>query len=274
MPRWAWHNDTEPAGENVSYDLPDPNLPGVSQWLIGIPNRVNLGRIGLRLNDDTLSSSSISNTHQELDLWHGAIPSTFTIDDVKVKVVTQGDFDSDAVVFTIDSQLIESGKLKVELDFPYPPIHTAKYKNEVFVEVYDFPNNHSTKLSANLRDNTAHIYHDTGTKYYVNLRWPKKASLELKRLDLQGSTKPTAHRYTLSSRHGRTISFVAHFSPDRRVSDLPSTIDRRSRAGWQDYWSQGGFADLTESTNPNDTELQRRIVTSQYHVRANSTTDG
>ncbi|RBR19624.1 hypothetical protein FVER53590_10959 [Fusarium verticillioides] len=269
MSRWAWHNDTEPAGDpvdaytgiqkqthgrNVSYDLPDPNLPGVSQRLIGNPNRVNLGRIGLRLNDGTLSSSSISNTHQELDLWHGAIPSTFTIDDVKVKVVTQGDFDSDAVVFTIDSKLIESGKLKVELDFPYPPIHTAKYKNEVFVGVYDFPKNHSTKLSANLRDNTAHIYHDTGTKYYVNLRWPKKASLELKRLGLQGSTKPTAHRYILSSRHGRTIYFVAHFSPDRR--------------------SQGGFVDLTESTNPNATELQRRIVTSQYHVRVNSATDG
>ncbi|CVL09303.1 uncharacterized protein FPRN_14446 [Fusarium proliferatum] len=289
MSRWAWHNDTEPAGDpvdaytgiqkqthdrNVSYDLPDPTLPDVSQWLIGNPNRINLGRIGLRFNDDTLSSSRISNTHQELDLWYGTITSIFTIDGIKVKVVTQGDFDSDAVVFTIDSQLIESGNLKVELDFPYPPIHTAKYKNEVFVGVYDFPTNHSTKLSANLESNTAHIYHEMGTKYYVNLRWPKKASLELKRLGLQGSTKPTAHRYVLSSRHEKTISFVAHFSPDKRVPDLPSTIDRRSRAGWQDYWSQGGFVDLTESTNPNATELQRRIITSQYHVRVNSAADG
>ncbi|EXL42264.1 hypothetical protein FOCG_15612 [Fusarium oxysporum f. sp. radicis-lycopersici 26381] len=289
MSRWAWHNDTEPAGEpvdaytgvpkethgrNVSYDLPNPNLPDVSQWLIGNPNRINLGRIGLRFKDDTLSSGSISNTHQELDLWHGAITSTFTIDDTKVKVVTQGDFESDAVVFTIDSELIESGKLEVELDFPYPPIHTTKYKNEVFVGVYDFPTNHSTKLSTNLKHNTAHIYHDLGTNYYVNLRWPKEHSLELKRLELQGSTKPTAHRYVLSSRHGKTIAFVAHFSPDKRVPDLPSTIDRRNRAGWQDYWRQGGFVDLTESTNPNATELQRRIVTSQYHVRVNSAADG
>lgn len=261
-------------GRNVSYDLPDPTLPDVSQWLIGNPNRINLGRIGLRFNDDTLSSSRISNTHQELDFWHGTITSIFTIGGVKVKVVTQGDFNSDAVVFTIDSQLIESGKLKVELDFPYPPIHTAKYKNEVFVGVYDFPTNHSTQLLANLESNTAHIYHDMGSKYYVNLRWPKKASLELKRLGLQGSTDPTAHRYVLSSRHGKTISFVAHFSPDKRVPDLPSTIDRRNRAGWQDYWSQGGFVDLTQSTNPNATELQRRIITSQYHVRVNSAADG
>jgi hypothetical protein len=32
--------------------------------------------------------------------------------------------------------------------------------------------------------------------------------------------------------------------------------------------------DLTESTNPNATELQRRIVTSQYHVRVNSAANG
>lgn len=264
----------ETHGRNVSYDLPDPNLPDISQWLIGNPNRINLGRIGLQFNGDTLSSSSISNTHQELDLWHGAITSTFTIDDAKVKVVTQGDLESDAVIFTIGSELIESGKLKVELDFPYPPIHTTKYKNEVFVGVYDFPTNHSTKLLTNLKHNTAHIYHDLGTKYYVNLRWPKDHSLELKRLELQGSTKPTAHRYVLSSRDGKTIAFVAHFSPDKRVPDLPSTIDRRNRAGWQDYWRQGGFVDLTESTNPNATELQRRIITSQYHVRVNSAADG
>ncbi|KAL9560972.1 hypothetical protein ACKAV7_014888 [Fusarium commune] len=231
----------ETHGRNVSYDLPDPNLPDISQWLIGNPNRINLGRIGLRFNGDTLPSSSISNTYQELDLWHGAITSGFTIDDVRVKVVTQGDFESDAVVFTIESELIESGKLKVELDFPYPPVHTTKYKNEVFVGVYDFPTNHSTKLSTNLKHNTAHICHDLGTKYYVNLRWPKKDSLELKRLEMQGSTKPTAHR--------------------------------RNRGGWQDYWSQGGFVDLTESTNPNATELQRRIVTSQYHARVNSAAD-
>ncbi|KAF4960216.1 hypothetical protein FGADI_1236 [Fusarium gaditjirri] len=272
MSRWTWHNDTEPPGEpvnayigvskethgrNVSYDLPDPNLPDIPQWLLGNSNRINLGRIGLRFNDDTLSSSSISNTYQELDLWHGTIISTFMINDAKGKVMTQGNFESDAVVFTIDPELIEWGKPKVELDFPYPPVHTTKHKNEVFVGVYDFPTNHSTKLSTDLKIYLAYIYHNPGDKYYVNLRWPKKELLELRRLDLQGSTKPTAHRYVLSSRHGNTIAFMAHFSPDKRVLDLPSTIDRRNRAGWQDYWRQGGFVDLTESTNPNATELQR-----------------
>ncbi|KAF4445644.1 hypothetical protein F53441_10644 [Fusarium austroafricanum] len=289
MSRWAWHNDTEPDGEpidvytgvlknthgrNVSYDIPDPDLPDVSQWLIGNPNRINLGRIGLRYNGEALESARISNTHQELDLWHGVITSTFIVDGTKVKVMTQGDFESDAVTFSIESKLIEAGSLDVELDFPYPPLHTVKYKNEVFVGVYDFPTNHTTALSSRPKQHSAHIYHDLGTKYFVNLRWPEQGELQVKRLEPQGSTKLTAHRYILSPRHGKDISFTAHFSPDKRIPDFPSSIRRRNSAGWRDYWQKGGFVDLTESTNPNATELQRRIVTSQYHVRVNSAADG
>ncbi|KAI8685440.1 hypothetical protein NCS55_00216400 [Fusarium keratoplasticum] len=289
MSVWAWHNDTEPEeapidaytgvpklthGRNVSYDIPDPNLPDVSQWLIGNPNRINLGRIGLRYKDATLAADQISNTHQELDLWSGVITSTFTVDGTKVKVVTQGDFDSDAVTFEIESKLIDSGKLEVEFDFPYPPIHTTKYKYEVFVGVYDFPANHTTKLVRGSKKDTAHIHHDLGPKYYVNLRWPNKTPLELKRLEPEDSTAITAHRYILSPDDGSTISFTAHFSPEKKVPDLPSTIRKRNSVEWHEYWKKGGFVDLTASTNPNATELQRRIVTSQYHVRVNSAATG
>ncbi|KAM0221110.1 hypothetical protein ACHAQD_005460 [Fusarium lateritium] len=289
MSRWAWHNDTEPQGEpidaytgvpklthgrNVSYDIPDPDLPDVSQWLIGNPNRINLGRIGLRYNDESLNARKISETHQKLDLWEGVITSTFEIDGTKVKVVTQGDFESDAVTFNIESKLIESGNLTVEFDFPYPPLHTAKYKNEIFVGVYDFPSNHTTQVSSGLKKNIAHIYHDLGTKYYVNIGWPERQPLQLKRLQPQGSIQRTAHRYVLSSAVGKKISFTADFSPDKKVPDLPSSIKKRNSDGWRDYWLKGGFVDLTKSTNQNATELQRRIITSQYHVRVNSAAEG
>ncbi|KAF4981159.1 hypothetical protein FZEAL_2993 [Fusarium zealandicum] len=289
MSVWAWHNDTEPDGEpidaytgvpkdthgrNVSYDIPDPNLKDVSQWLIGNPNRINLGRIGLRYKDETLPADQISDTHQELDLWNGVITSTFTVDKTKVKVTTQGDFESDAVAFNIESKLVDAGKLRVELDFPYPPIHTAKYKYEVFVGVYDFPANHTTKISKSSQKHTAHIYHELDTNYYVNLRWPSKTPLSLKRLESEDSTAITAHRYILSPKDSSSITFTAHFSPEKKVPDLPSEIAKRNSAGWRDYWKDGGFVDLTESTNPNATELQRRIITSQYHVRVNSAAEG
>lgn len=54
----------------------------------------------------------------------------FIVDGKKVTVVTQGDFDEDAVSFNIESDLVSDGSLEVEMDFPYPPIHSTDYKYE------------------------------------------------------------------------------------------------------------------------------------------------
>lgn len=223
----------------------------------------------------------LSEPSQELDLWNGVITSSFRVDGNAVKVTTQGDFESDSVAFQVESSLLSSGDLDVELDFPYPPIHTTKYKYEVFVGSYDFPLNHSTTLVQTEEDGTAHIRHNMQeTTYFVNLRWPTDTPLDLSRDEAQNSSAITAHRYTLSqpttsNRCGSsTISFTANFSPDQGTPDLPATIQERNPAAWNEYWSEGGFVDLTGSTNPDATELQRRIVLSQYHVRVNSAADG
>ena len=121
----------ETYGREVYYDIPDPKLKQATQWLIANPNRVNLGRIGLRYKGATLNKSTIVDPKQELDLWNGVITSVFKVDGKDVKVITQGDFESDAVAFDICSDLISSGELQIEMDFPYPPIHTTDYKYEV-----------------------------------------------------------------------------------------------------------------------------------------------
>jgi hypothetical protein len=248
-------------GRNVSYDIPDPNLPGASQWLIGNPNRINLGRIGLKYQGATLSAAQISNPLQELDVWNGVITSTFDIDGEAVKVVTQSDFDTDSVTFRIESNL---EALQVELDFPYPPIHSTKYKYEVFVGVYDFPLNHSTSISGQPKGgDEAHIHHQLQeTSYFVKLRWPAG----------------TSHRYTLSKASNSTngaIEFSANFAPENQRVELPATIQRRNSRGWNEYWHRGGFLDVvTSSSNPKANELQRRIILSQYHVRVNSAASG
>ncbi|KAF3015850.1 hypothetical protein E8E14_006613 [Neopestalotiopsis sp. 37M] len=294
---WAWHNDSLPTdgellsdyhgvpmlthGRNVSYDIPDPDLPAVSQWLIANPNRINLGRIGLKYQGNTLSPTNITEPRQELNLWTGTITSSFKLNDEDVTVVTQGDFESDAVTFDITSALVSSGELEVELDFPYPPIHSTAYKYEVFVGVYDFPLNHTTNIVDDDAENgTIHVYHELQeTSYYLNLRWPLDSSLTLSRDEPQGSNTTKAHSYTLglgatSSALNDSISFTAHFSPEQEVPALPSHIQAQNTADWSDYWSNGGFVDVTASSNPNATELQRRIVLSQYHVRVNSAPQG
>ncbi|KAI3548807.1 hypothetical protein CSPX01_02830 [Colletotrichum filicis] len=294
---WAWHNDSLPTngeklsdytgvpmlthGRNVSYDIPDSKLPQVSQWLIGNPNRINLGRIGLKFKGKTLSAAEIAEPRQELNLWSGIITSTFKIDGNAVKVVTQGDFATDAVTFQIESDLVSSGDLNIELDFPYPPIHTTKYKYEVFAGVYDFPLNHTTRIVNSCgRSDLAHIYHELQeTSYFVNLRWPHEAPLDLSRDEPEGSDKVNAHRYTLfpvggTNQTATSLTFTADFSPQKQDPRPPADIQDESIAEWHDYWNEGGFVDLTLSSNPNATELQRRIILSQYHVRVNSAASG
>lgn len=267
-------------GRNVSYDLSDPKLPKISQWLVSNPNRINLGRIGLKYRNTTLSASQIKETTQVLDLWNGIITSTFKVDGETVKVVTQGDFQSDAVAFQIESELVSSGALVVELDFPYPPIHSKKYKFEVFAGVYNFPSNHTTSIIESEEPDVAHIYHELQeTTYFLNLRWPSAYTLKLLRNEPRDSKAITAHRYTLSidsasANVSSTVAFTAHFSPDKRRPDSPFDIQRRNIEGWNEYWSQGGFVDLTSSSNQKADELQRRIILSQYHVRVNSAAKG
>ncbi|KAI0161211.1 Six-hairpin glycosidase-like protein [Xylariaceae sp. FL1272] len=291
---WAWHNDSLPTdgedindyrgvpilthGRNVSYDTPDPDLPEASQWLIGNPNRINLGRIGLRYRGATLAAADIIGPVQHLDLWNGVLTSIFTIGNNTVKVTTQGDFESDTVAFSIESDLVKSGALKVEFDFPYPPIHTTTYKYEVFVGSYDFPLNHTTSSQKTALPDSARIYHELQeTNYFVNLRWPSTTPLSLSRNEPENSTVVTAHRYTLSptsTSNKGVIEFSANFSPNEQTADLPSVIRARNAKAWNDYWSQGGFVDLTASSNPAANELQRRIILSQYQVRVNSAAKG
>lgn len=216
-----------------------------------------------------------------MDVWNGIITSTFRVEGKPVKVITQGDFDSDAVAFDIESDLVSSGILEVELDFPYPPIPTVDCKFEVFVSSYDFSTNHSTFVVESDYQDTAHIYHEMQeTKYHVNLRWPGPVPLSLARDEPVGPVRKATHRHTLTPKAGRRrkkpskISFTAHFSSEKQTPSLPRTIQSKNPCDWNDYWLDGGFVDLTGSSNPNATELQRRIVLSQYHVRVNSAAEG
>jgi len=111
------------------------------------------------------------------------------------------------------------------------------------------------------------------TNSFINLRWPSHSPLQL--LQPKIATGLGKHQYTLKPRsRSSTLTFTALFSPEKQTPDHPTKVQRRSSAGWNKYWSKGGFVDLTSSTNPKADELQRRIILSQYHVRVNSAATG
>lgn len=151
--------------------------------------------------------------------------------------------------------------------------------HQVFVGSYDFPQNHTTSIVLDDSEKeTAHIRHVLQeTSYFVNLRWPYHAPLGLSRNEPLGSTSRTAHRYTLSlskASRNSSISFTAHFSAKKYKPSLPLEIQKRNKDAWNTYWQDGGFVDLTSSSNSKADELQRRIIRSQYHVRVNSAATG
>ncbi|RYP13108.1 hypothetical protein DL767_010867 [Monosporascus sp. MG133] len=173
-----------------------------------------------------------------------------------VKVLTQGDFDSDAGTCNIGSELVSLEDLEVELDFPYPPKHNVTKSSdfEIYMGTYEFPLNHTPTLVAEAEDfrrGTARIYKEMDeTTYFINLRWPSPV----------WSTGE--------------MSFAAHFSLDQETPALPSTIRKHNTAGWNQYWNEGDFVDLTESSNPAAAELQRRTILTQYHMGFNSAATG
>lgn len=100
---WCWHNSslpstpnqTEPSdftgldwwthGRLVNYAQPNPAEENISQWLIGNPHRVNLGRVGLHFGEN-VTEADVDSTEQTLNLYQGIITSSLSWrgEDVKV----------------------------------------------------------------------------------------------------------------------------------------------------------------------------------------------
>src|SRR4030095_13842258 len=105
---WGWHSfpNTENLrieeaqkvyeleGRKISYTVqpkePERAKQAVEYFRVN-PHRLQLGNIGLeiKLKDGSVATfNDIKNINQELDLWTGIITSSFTVEDVPVKIST------------------------------------------------------------------------------------------------------------------------------------------------------------------------------------------
>lgn len=96
LSHWGWHSAPLPPGPGpaefagqvwdthgrpVRYPTPDPAQPALSQWLYANPNRINLGRLGLRLlhaDGSEATADDVTGCLQELDLWQGTLTAGLT----------------------------------------------------------------------------------------------------------------------------------------------------------------------------------------------------
>jgi hypothetical protein len=246
-------------GRLVNYNQPNPAQNDISNWLRENPHRINLATIGFAFGAETVTEAVLKDKFQVLDMWTGKINSTFVYNGSTVVVETSADSDSDTVAIGVQSDLLNTGSLQIFFDFPYP---TKDKFNAPFVGVFNATDQHQTSLQSNGKK--AVIRHDMGaTGYNLNLQWDVDAQVS-------GPT-PGTHRYTLKSTNSTRIQLVVNFSP-LKGSPYPTyeSVTEASTKWWRNYWSSGAFVDLTGVANPKATEIQRRIIQSQYLVAVNS----
>ena len=274
---WSWHSfplpegmraeDYRPVvvethGKKIAYELRNPDQPELSEWLTKNPHRYNLGRIGFRLlREDGTEAREIDlgNARQEIDLWTGVVYSRFELNRKEVKVRTVCHPDKDMIGVSIESELLNDGNMSIYLDFPYPDGRYFKH----YIGRYDTISGHTSTFEK-LAPNSVRITRTMDdTHYYATLDWTGPATFS------RESEKE--HTFLLQPRHTSTFSFTCCFSPEpvADVTEPVASIERKSAVSWEKYWRSGAAVDLSGSKDPRWLELERRIVLSQYLMRAN-----
>ncbi|WP_301704236.1 hypothetical protein [uncultured Parabacteroides sp.] len=274
---WSWHSfplpegmkaeDYRPVvvethGKKIAYELRNPDQPELSEWLTKNPHRYNLGRIGFRLlREDGTEAQEIDlgNARQEIDLWTGVVCSRFELNRKEVKVRTVCHPDKDMIGVSIESELLNDGNMSIYLDFPYPD---GRYFKQ-YIGRYDTISGHTSTLEK-LAPNSVRIARTMDdTHYYATLDWTGPATFSRE--------SEETHKFLLQPRHISTFSFTCCFSPEpvAGVTEPVAIIERKSAASWEKYWRSGAAIDLSGSKDPRWLELERRIVLSQYLMRAN-----
>ncbi|EPS35285.1 hypothetical protein H072_11365 [Dactylellina haptotyla CBS 200.50] len=287
MSSWAWHNRSLPTtpgqtrpedftgldwlthGRLVNYDMPNSAENDISTWMIQNPHKINLGRIGLSFNGMNISEADLKDKKQVLDLWTGTITSSFTLSGETVVVTTVGHPEQDIVSFGIASKLLGTGALSTFIDYPYAD---GKSKFEApFVGIWNAVANHTSTITHNAKTKAIIQHTLDATTYFTSISWNNSAALS--------RVNQTSHRYILqpSSGNAQNFSFSVAFTPDvgphDHVFSFNSVLSTSAR-WWASYWNAGAFIDLTGTNSGSATELQRRIILSQYGMAVNDAANG
>lgn len=280
---WGWHNFSLPTapgqseisdftgldwwthGRLVNYNQPNPAQPLISNWLIQNPQRISLANIGLHFSDGSVTESELTENDQVLDLWSGRITSSFVYNGSLVEIQTWSDPRDSIIAIEIESNLLASGDLGLSYDFPYSNV--LKF-DAPFVGVWNDTTHHAASVERDHRRATFKHVLDSATTY-VSTAWNSEGKIS-------GPLAESTTKYVLQTSKSNRVKMVIAFSnTDNSDTKLPTfdQVASRSKAWWANYWSSGAFIDLSATKNANATELQRRIILSQYLMAVNGASD-
>src|SRR4029079_8430353 len=217
------------------------------------------GNIGFELikEDGSVAAlDEIKDIHQELDLWTGEIRSHVTLNQIPVDVSTFAHATEDAIAVKVKSPLIREGRLKIYLRFPYP---TGQWTDEGTNYLND--DKHSSVFMPAKRQGGVIRRRIDTTQYYVHLWWAARGEIQQKR----------PHYFLISpSNQSDSFALTAQFTTKENLGSSNSYNETKttSEFAWNKYWNSGGAIDFSGSTDPRAFELERRIILSQYLMRA------
>ena len=263
---WGWHSFPNTEGYAHEETLEDHALPGhphgiysvqtgygmpersreASAWLRANPQRLHLGNFGFA----GMRAEEISEVDQTLDMWDGVLHTSFRWRDVPVQVETVCSGDEDLVAARIRA----TEPLPVTFRFPYPSgAHTDD------ASVWDADDRHSTELVRSGSGQAVVKRTVDDAVYYVAIGWSGNAKL----------TQSGRNALTLTPAAG-DWSFSAGFSETLPAGDVSGfkAAAASGRRLWNGYWNTSAVVDFSHCTNEAAPMLERRVVQSQYLLRA------
>ena len=265
--QWGWHRFANP--ENLRFDetlrpydfgrgheelyacqIREGRGEMASNWYRINPHRLHLGVIGFA----GLDEASLSGIDQTLDLREGVIHSVFLAGGSLYQVLTSCDPDKDMVAATV----LSDAPIAIRFRFPYP---TGGHSDDACDWTKD--ELHATEIVE--QDKGVAILRHTldDTVYYV------KVSFDNGSLEMNGRNE------AVLTAADQSLSFTALFSEEQPALQAESAAASRraSAAWWRKYWKEGGIVDFSRCTDPRASELERRVVLSQYLLAVNCAGD-
>jgi hypothetical protein len=269
---WAWHSF--PNAQNYReeatwryYDLADRKIPYSVQvktperakeaveYFRQNAHRLQLANVGLEIykkDGSLISLKDLTNCMQVLNVWTGEITSTFHVEGELVKVITLAHQEKDLIAAKIESPLIQQGRLKVNVKFPFP---TAQF-SDVGTN-YTNEDKHQSGIHSKQKNGLVLKHTLDTTTYYLNAHFSDKA-LMAQRAKHYFLIEPSAAKdyfefsvlFTRNAKAQNTYAFIE--------------VDSSSKTGWEKFWKSGGAIDFKGSTDPRANELERRVILSQY----------
>ena len=282
MAEWGWHSyplskeeeaklrltPYDTYGRTVYYAADEKGQEELFKRIRVNAHKFHLGKIGFSRSNGSLSLENCMPVSQTLSLWEGILYSEFLIGDETVKTETFVHPDEDSICFRASSPLFNKNQLQITINFPYgshkkngadfsaPRLHVTKIMEQRAGLIESAK---AVCVERNLND-TIYNVNVGGNGFYVNVNAEK-------------------HNILLMP-DSACVEFNVHFEPvsipafaeagissgknAKSKNDSFEEAKSKCRAYWESYWNTGGFIDFTGSKDRRASELERRIILSQY----------